>query len=219
MAACSQQTPDPTGNRCIPGQSAACTCTDGSKGAQLCKDDGTYASCTCSGGSGPDGAAEDQSSSGGPKRVFVTRLTYLATAISDSLCQNVASGAGLGGTWKAWLSYNYSAATPAINQVKSNGPWKLLTGEVVFQNHGQLATTPNVPIQVNEQGALLPANEYVWTGTTTGGVTSGNDCLVWDTTSSSWSATVGSSSASDTRWTAFNNVSCAGTYHLYCFED
>jgi hypothetical protein len=32
---------------CIPGQSVACACTNGSQGAQLCRNDGTYASCTC----------------------------------------------------------------------------------------------------------------------------------------------------------------------------
>ncbi len=33
--------------RCIPGQSAACACTDGATGAQICRDDGTFDACVC----------------------------------------------------------------------------------------------------------------------------------------------------------------------------
>jgi hypothetical protein len=33
--------------RCVPGASAACACTDGSPGAQVCQADGTYAACRC----------------------------------------------------------------------------------------------------------------------------------------------------------------------------
>lgn len=33
--------------RCVPGQSVACACTDGSSGAQTCADDGRYRSCEC----------------------------------------------------------------------------------------------------------------------------------------------------------------------------
>jgi sugar lactone lactonase YvrE len=32
---------------CIPGASAACACTDGRTGAQVCNGDGTFASCSC----------------------------------------------------------------------------------------------------------------------------------------------------------------------------
>jgi hypothetical protein len=41
-----------TGPGCIPGASAACTCTRGDPGAQVCAPDGkSYGECTCEGGS------------------------------------------------------------------------------------------------------------------------------------------------------------------------
>jgi hypothetical protein len=38
------------GARCVPGASAACACTDGRMGAQICGEDGRFAPCVCSGG-------------------------------------------------------------------------------------------------------------------------------------------------------------------------
>lgn len=37
-------TPDP---KCVTGAQTACTCTDGSSGAQVCQDDGTMGVCVC----------------------------------------------------------------------------------------------------------------------------------------------------------------------------
>jgi len=42
---------------CVAGQSIGCACTSGSRGAQVCQSDGTYASCVCD--SGLDGAIAD----------------------------------------------------------------------------------------------------------------------------------------------------------------
>ncbi|MEM1413931.1 MAG: hypothetical protein AAGH15_03485 [Myxococcota bacterium] len=39
--------------RCVPGRSLPCACPDGASGAQLCRDDGTFAPCSCA-GEGPD---------------------------------------------------------------------------------------------------------------------------------------------------------------------
>lgn len=36
--------------RCIPGQSEECSCPDGSSGAQVCNDDGTFDPCLCESG-------------------------------------------------------------------------------------------------------------------------------------------------------------------------
>ena len=51
--ACSEpapvSTPAPAG--CVPGASAACTCTDGRSGAQVCRADRTFDACVCAGGS------------------------------------------------------------------------------------------------------------------------------------------------------------------------
>ena len=40
-----------SGAGCIPGQSAACACTSGQAGAQLCRADRSYDPCVCASGS------------------------------------------------------------------------------------------------------------------------------------------------------------------------
>lgn len=219
----------PHGSTCIVGQSASCTCTNGKSGAQVCQGDGTFAECSCTGtgtdtpSGGGDGGSTlnpDLGTTSGPKRVFVTKLTYSASAVSDQICQNAADAVSLGGTWKAWLSYQYEVGKNknAIDRITGTGPWKLLTGEVVFQNHAQLSTTPSVPIQVTESGTKLGVSELVFTGTTTGGVTSNEDCSEWSSTSSGYTVTLGLCSASDTRWSADASQPCNFGAHLYCFE-
>jgi len=50
MAGCIQTPAEPDPNllaACIPGQTEVCACTDGSRGAQQCKSDKTFASCAC----------------------------------------------------------------------------------------------------------------------------------------------------------------------------
>lgn len=213
----------PHGSTCVVGQSSACTCTDGKSGAQVCQGDGTFGVCTCTGTDSPgsdDGGTSnnpnpDMRSSSGPKRVFVTKLTYSGAAVSDQICQNAADAVVLGGTWRAWLSFHFGSS--AIDHITGTGPWKLITGEVAFQNHAQLGTTPSVPIQVTEMGTKLGPSELVFTGTTTGGVSSSSDCGDWSGTSG-YSATVGQCSSSDSGWTAYTTQQCSISAHLYCFE-
>lgn len=211
-------------DRCVPGASAPCACASGQTGAQTCKADGTYDVCRCevgnggTGGGGGSGAGGDMGgASGGAKRVFVTSLTYSAT-VAPTVCQNVAESANLGGTWVAWLSTRYSNdSIVAIDQVTGTGPWKLLTGETAFANHGQLATTPSVVIDVTEMGTTLDAGQSVWTGTTTGGQPEGSDCDAWGSTATSLYAAVGALDA-PANWTNDGLSSCGGTNHVYCFE-
>lgn len=211
----------PGAQTCIVGQSAACTCTSGKTGAQVCQSDGTFGACSCT-GTGPTDTNPGMADGGtnpsvGPKRVFVTKLTYSAKAVSDSICQNAADAVSLGGKWKAWLTYRF-ANENAIDRITATGPWKLLTGETVFQNHGQLSTTPSVAIQVTEMGTKLTQTEVVFTGTTTGGVASDQDCSGWGSDSAGLYATVGLCSATDTKWTSYDLQLCTTSAHLYCFE-
>jgi hypothetical protein len=46
------------GSHCVTGASAACACTDGRTGAQVCQPDGTFAACVCADGPPPDAAPE-----------------------------------------------------------------------------------------------------------------------------------------------------------------
>jgi hypothetical protein len=55
---------------CVPGQSVACSCTDGSNGAQICEPDGSgFGVCSCAGdgdGDGGDGDPGDGDGDGDP---------------------------------------------------------------------------------------------------------------------------------------------------------
>lgn len=52
---------------CTPGVSAQCFCTDGRSGAQVCGDDGRFASCVCEGNTAPDGASRDAAAAEQPQ--------------------------------------------------------------------------------------------------------------------------------------------------------
>ena len=56
---CGSDSDQPAGGGCIPGKSVSCACPNGSTGAQICKDDGTFGACVCNGTDG--GPGEDAS--------------------------------------------------------------------------------------------------------------------------------------------------------------
>jgi hypothetical protein len=66
FAACGDNTSG-SGNHCVPGASAACSCTDGRMGSQTCQSDGTFAACQCtgSGGNGGNGGTGGMAGTGG----------------------------------------------------------------------------------------------------------------------------------------------------------
>ena len=227
---------------CVPGMSAACVCSDGTGGAQICRGDGTYDACACGtvgiGGNGGNGGAGGAGGTGGAgggggggtggagggggggstgtKRVFVTSTAYSPT-VAAGICNTVAQAANLSGTWVPWLS-STSPASDAINAIKGSGPWLLLDGSEAFGNHAQLATMPTAAIAVTEKMTKLSVNDdYVWTGTANGGAHSGADCAAWTDTASNDYATMGHATVIQ-QWTTSSTNECAVTAHVYCFE-
>src|SRR5258706_2293777 len=108
LAACNSN------NKCVSGQSSACTCTDGRMGAKMCQN-GAFAACQCDGlpqggdlaGTAGADLAQASSDMGGAKRVFVTATGYTGNlkaagagvnglAGGDKLCANAATAALLG---------------------------------------------------------------------------------------------------------------------------
>jgi hypothetical protein len=207
---------------CTPGQSIACACTDGRHGAQSCAANGTYDPCSCT-GSG-DG--------GGPhKLVFITSATFSGNlvvsgsqptglAAADALCATAATAAGLGASFRAWLS---DGNTNAIDRIADVGPWYLTDGTLVFHNKANLATTALAAINRNENGA--PVNQWdgsyaqwVWTGTQIGGVRAAQTCNDWSSVSGN--GAVGRFDAPD-QWTGNGSLDCSGDsyhMHLYCLQ-
>jgi hypothetical protein len=89
--------------------------------------------------------------------------------------QRACVGAGLPGTYVAWLS---TSSTTAVSRVTSNGPYAKRSGEVVATSLADLTDASLAsPIDEDENGAAYSG--YVWTGTTDAGAYVGVACNGW----------------------------------------
>lgn len=179
--------------------------------------------CNCGGGDSGDGG-----SGGGKKRIFVTSARYDPNLISeaekvtgdiltgpeaaDALCQLAASGGGLKGEWKAWIS---DATVDAIDRIKDVGPWYLLTGEKVFNNKDNLMTTPQVPIKITENGEHYSADRCVYTNTEVGGKKL--YICTWDG-SCNQPHVYGDPESTSNEWTSVEHSGVFSNCYLYCLE-
>jgi hypothetical protein len=194
-------------------------------GAQICRSDGTFDQCVCIQQIPlPDMAtgntvtpvihdlAMSTTSSGGDKRVFITSTTYVGSAVRTA-CDAAAGAASLGGTWVPWLS---GPSGNAIDAITATGPWKLLDGTLVFNNHAALGAQPLMPIVLDENGGAVSTFDRVWTGTSNGGVSSASNCSGWSTTAND--ATYGDPNTPSS-WTDVGSGPCSNPRHVYCFEN
>jgi len=96
LTACSAQ----PNNRCIPGASVGCVCTDGRSGAQACGVDGTLGSCECSSATSSSGGSGSTSSNGSATGAGVTTVGSLAASSSTtgSSTSGAASATGAAST-------------------------------------------------------------------------------------------------------------------------
>jgi len=206
-----------------------------------------FLSISCGGGgsNGGDNNSGTPNPSPAVKRIFVTKATYNGNmgglTGADNLCNSSAAAAGLGGTWKAWLS---DASSDAINRIIDVGPWYLIDGSrKVFENKNNLTTSPLVPINMDEYGGFV-GGEYSWTDTYEGiGVMlsngGGGHCLGWTDGTRNDNCTwfmfaepqhctgiIGSTDAIDYTWSLFQILAtpvfisdyCDSLHHLYCLE-
>ena len=100
-------------------------------------------------------------------------------AAGDSICQTLASNAGLinAAKFKAWLSD--STPTNAIDRLTSNGPWYRLDGVKVAGSKADLTTAPLfTAITYTETGQYF-WYFAVWTGTDAYGHPTANTCSDW----------------------------------------
>ena len=167
----------------------------------------------------PDTAAPVDAADAAPVglRVFVTSTTsnarFNGLAGADTICKNLASAAGLTGTWTAWLSNENGPS--ALARVTSTGPWRLRGGEIVAASKIALVSgTLAHAIDRDEKGALVPASR-VWTGTGTNGQYQTNDCDKWTNGNN---GRVGTSAGADATWTSVAVDDCDSARRLYCFE-
>lgn len=110
------------------------------------------------------------------KKVFVTSQLYKANfgglAAADAICQATARGAGLGGTYKAWLSTGRrvtgaaasdTTISPATRFTQFQGPYKTLNGLTIATNWSALVSgTIANPINIDERGNQIAKTGTVW---------------------------------------------------------
>jgi hypothetical protein len=178
----------------------------------------------------PPGGDEDLAGTGdlgtgGPKRVFVTSLTYSGELGgiegANAKCQLLADAAILGGSFRAWLS---TTSKSALDNVTGQGPWFYVVPDdfsdgKVFNNRANLMTRPLLALNRDELGAAVSTTEGAWTGTTLGGsISVGENCSSWTSVLGA-SGLTGETWSTANRWTEGDLVACDEQRHLYCFEE
>ncbi|MDO8429963.1 MAG: fibronectin type III domain-containing protein, partial [bacterium] len=168
------------------------------------------------------------------KRVFLTSSKFNGNlgglSGADSQCQTIASGIGLGGSWKAWLSSGSISASSRLTH--ASAPYKLLTGSTVANNWTDLTDASlSTAISVDETGKNHPSNELLdsWTNASTnGGIKSSSiydHCSNWTVGTNQLGGIyiygyLGYVNGTDYAWTDWLNSNdvCSIPHNLYCFE-
>ena len=168
---------------------------------------------------------------GGPvlanNTVFVTNVTsdgnFGGISGVDQTCQTSAAGAGLLGTYRAWISG--TTTNPSSRLIHSVSPYQLVNGTIIANNWTDLTDgTLNSPINLSETGVNLSnANvTTVWTATNADSTYFGGNCNATGT-QPDWSSSIGRSlagvlTATDSSWTAAFVSPCSQTNRLYCVQ-
>lgn len=225
-----------SGSQCIAcGGSQQCTlgvCTtpggtgggSGGGGGSMCSPSNCNGCCDSTGACRLPTAMSTQCGSNGEacvacKRIFVTNAQYDGNlgglAGADQKCSTAAQAAGLGGTWKAWLS---DANTNAIDRITANGPWYLRDNDSrVFNNKANLMTNPLTPIRRDENDGTVNGFN-TWTGTRVGGTRS-THCASWSSSAAAEFGQAGSTLSNTNSWTEESAaIRCSEQHHLYCLE-
>lgn len=160
-------------------------------------------------------------------RVFTTSGGYdgdLATnggetdglAGGDAICELHATAAGLGGTWRAWLS---TGDVDAIDRIDDVGPWYLVDRCTLVANSlsSLVVNGPLVNVGVDENGDSTSGN--MWTGTEANGRSGSFDCGDWTSSFAGEGVVgIGSDSMMDGAWTHVSSNPCNLENYLICFE-
>jgi hypothetical protein len=161
------------------------------------------------------------------RRVFVTDETYGGAlgghAGADATCQSLATGAGLGGTWMAWISD--STSSPSQRFSKPTVGYFLLDGTPVASSWTALTTNgPTHAVDLTETRVSLAAvsadASKTWTATVVSGALGTPSCSDFATNASTKSGSVGHCTGTGTvNWTAaYAGEACSVPNRLYCFE-
>ena len=191
---------------------------------------GGHDGSTLADASEPQADAQGDTSAGtARKRVFFSAENDYYTgnlgglAGADAKCTALAAGAGLDGTWKAWVS---TSTVNAIDHIDDVGAFYLVDRlTLVFPSKASMTGAPLAPIDLDQNGNPVEAAYGAWTGTTLGGTYSGQACSDWTddgSTSQTGQATVArpATAPPDATWggDAANPGPCYTEFGLICFE-
>lgn len=164
------------------------------------------------------------------RRIFLTSTQVTGNlgglAGADSICQQKANAANLGGSWKAWLSSGTVSASSRL--IHFTGPYTRVDGSLIANNWTDL--TDGViqgTINIDEFGTPYNASLFfanVRTNTNTdGSITSTNpalNCQNWTSNSLNYDGYGGYFVRDNFNWTSGGSERCSvtNTSRLYCVE-
>lgn len=184
-------------------------------------------------GCGGDGVTTGSGGAGTPnagssvKRIFLSSTAHTGSlgglSGADAICLARATAAGLGGTWKVWLSDNTANAISRINDV---GPWYLVDrSTLIFQNRAAMVSSnPATQISKDENGNSMgagPPGVLTWTGTMADGTKAASNCSNWMSALGATQGDVGANGNNvntNSYWTSGGTVACNGARNLICIE-
>jgi hypothetical protein len=156
------------------------------------------------------------------RRVFVSSKMYTANlgghTGADSECQIMATSAGLGGVWMAWVSDNGSS--PAARFTRAAVPYRLIDGTLIAANWTGLTSGSLAHAISNDEHGTLVLNWEVWTATTAGGTLAADGCNSFtSSTQAAKPAQVGLNDQIDSTWSNRYAQFCDRTNpRIYCIE-
>jgi len=156
--------------------------------------------------------------------VFITSIPYKASDLgglvgADGKCDDLASTAGLAGTYLAWLSDN--TGSPSSRFPKDfSGPYVLTDGTAIAIGWEQLTSGSLITaLAMNE--AMEPAtNLESWSNTLPNGTTKNTIAHCENWSSNMGNSGAGFSTITEGGWTDNVDKPCAanGGAHIYCFQ-
>jgi hypothetical protein len=222
----SMETPGATGEP-VATTSAEIDSSDGPpSGAESTSDATSTGDRGSSGDTSSGGTAETTDSSttaaDTTKRVFVSSALLWSVEVddADTLCQELADSATLGGEWVAWTSTSEMDAIDKLDP--DGGPYVLLNDGatvVAIDNADLLDGELAQNIGLTELGMPTEGAINVWTGTSIDGTLSPHNCEDWTVPSNEASSTFGAASSTSNCWTdCGGQLICTGHVRVYCFE-
>lgn len=142
---------------------------------------------------------------------------------ADLFCQALASGAGLPGTFHAWVSLTTNHASSRITH--ATVPYVVLVdgmpGNVVADDWTDLTDgTLDAPIVRTETGQLV-TQDYAWTNTVAAGDAPHDlfTCAGWTSSDGGENGIVGSTTSADVSWAFSIYRGCDALHSVYCVQD